>query len=74
MKTLTITVPDEVARWLRVEAAEHDRSVSRWVADLLERMHRQQDDSEVAMQRYLAMQPRKIEWPGGPQADARGAV
>ena len=65
MKNLTITVPDEVGRWLRVKAAEDDRSVSRWVSDLLERMHRQQDDYEVAMQRYLAMQPRKIEWPGG---------
>lgn len=65
MKNLTLTVPDEVARWLRVKAAEDDRSVSSWVVDLLERMHRQQDHYEVAMHRYLAMQPRKIEWPGG---------
>ena len=65
MKNLKITLPDDVARWLRVQAAEDDRSVSRWVADLIERMHRQQDDYEVEMQRYLAMPPRKIEWPGG---------
>ena len=65
MKNLTIALPDDVARWLRVKAAEDDRTVSRWVAELLERMHRQQDDYDVAMQRYLAMQPRKIEWSEG---------
>ena len=65
MKNLTITLPDDVARWLRIKAAEDDRSASRWVAELIERTRRQQDDYDVAMQRYLAMQPRKIEWPGG---------
>ena len=47
------------------QAAEDDRSASRWVAELIERTRRQQDDYDVAMQRYLAMQPRKIEWPEG---------
>lgn len=65
MKNLTITLPDDVARWLRVKAAEDDRSASRWVAELIERTRRQQDAYDVAMQRYLAMQPRKIEWPEG---------
>lgn len=65
MKKLTITLPDDVARWLHVKAAEDDRTVSHWVAKLLERMRRQQDDYDVAMQRYLAMHPRKIEWPEG---------
>lgn len=62
MKNVTITLPEEVARWLRVRAAEDNRSVSRWVAELLERMRRQEDEYEVAMTRYLAMKPRKIEW------------
>lgn len=65
MKNVTITLPEDTARWLRIKAAEDDRSVSRWIAELLERMRRQQDDYEVVMQRYLAMKPRKIEWPGG---------
>ena len=28
MKNVTITLPDDVARWLRVKAAENDRSVA----------------------------------------------
>lgn len=65
MKNVTITLPEDTARWLRIKAAEDDLSVSRWIAELLERMRRQQDDYEVAMQRYLAMKPREIEWPEG---------
>ena len=65
VKNVTITLPKDLARWLRVKAAEDDRSVSRWIAELLERMRRQEDDYQVAMKRYLAMKPRKIEWPEG---------
>lgn len=38
MKNVRITLPEEVARWLRVKAAEYNRSVFRRVAELLERM------------------------------------
>ena len=40
MKNVTIALPDDLARWLRVRAAEDDRSVSRWIADLLAGMRR----------------------------------
>ena len=63
MKKVTITLPEDLARWLRIEAAKDDRSVSRWLAELLERMRRQEDQCEAAMKRYLAMKPRKIDWP-----------
>lgn len=62
MKNITITLPEDVARWLRVKAAENERSVSKWLAELLEDMQHQEDEYEVAMERYLAMQPRKINW------------
>ena len=65
VKNVTITLPEDVARWLRVKAAENDRSVSRWIAELLAGMQRQEDEYEVAMKRYLAMKPRKLEWPDG---------
>jgi len=65
MKNVTITLPEDLARWLRVKAAEDDRSVSRWIGELLERMRRREDDYQVAMKRYLAMKPRKIDWPEG---------
>lgn len=65
MKNITITLPEDVARWLRVKAAENERSVSKWLAELLEDMQHQEDEYEVAMERYLAMQPRKINWLAG---------
>ena len=65
MKNITITLPEDFARWLRVRAAENERSVSRWVAELLKKMWHQEDAYETAMQRALAIEPRKMEWIDG---------
>lgn len=65
MKNITITLSDEVARWLRVKAAENERSVSKWLAELLEGMQRQEDEYEAAMERFLSIKPRKMEWVDG---------
>ena len=65
MKNITITLPEDAARWLQVKAAENDCSVSKWLAELLESMQRQEDEYEVAMERFLARKPRKIEWIDG---------
>ena len=65
MRNVTIVLPEDLALWLRVQAAEADRSVSRWIAERLERMRREQDEYEVAMTRYLAMKPRRMEWSAG---------
>ena len=59
MKNVTITLPDDLARWLRVRAAEDDRSVSRWIADLLAGMRGREDEYDVAMKRYLTMRPQE---------------
>ena len=65
MKNVTITLPENVAKWLRIKAAENDRSVSKWLAELIEGIQRQEDEYDVAMKRYLAMEPRTINWPDG---------
>ena len=67
MKNITITLPEDVARWLRVKAAENERSVSKWLAELLEDMQCQEDEYEVAMEQFLtrAREPRKIKWIDG---------
>ena len=65
MKNITITLPDDLARWLRIRAAEDDRSVSRWIADLLAGMRRGEDEYEVVMKRFLAIKPWKMEWADG---------
>ena len=74
MKDVTITLPEDVARWLRIKAAENELSVSRWVAELLGGMWRQEDEYEIAMKRYLAMKPRKIDWPDGRRPSGRGCM
>ena len=44
MKNVTITLPEEIARAARVAAARDDKSLSRWIADLLaEKMDRESD-------------------------------
>ena len=65
MKNVTITLPDDLARWLRVRAAEDDRSVSRWIADLLAGMRRGEDTYDIAMKQALAIKPWKMEWIDG---------
>ena len=65
MKNVTITLPEDVARWLRVKAAQDDRSVSRWLAEMLQCMQRREDQYEIAMKRYLALKPQTIDWPDG---------
>ena len=67
MRNITITLPEDVALWLRVRAAQTDRSVSRWIAELLEGMRRQEDEYDVAMERFLARarEPHKLQWTDG---------
>lgn len=65
MKRVTVTLPEDVAAWLRTSAAEEGRSVSRWLAELLEGMRRGEDEYDLAMDRYLSRRPRKLYWADG---------
>ena len=65
MTNITLTLPEDVARWLRIKAAENERSMSKWLAELLEGMQRREDEYEVAMKRALSIKPRKMEWVDG---------
>ena len=65
MKNITIALPEDLARWVRVRAAEDERSVSRWLADLLEGMRRRDDEYAIAMREFLAVEPRRMEWIDG---------
>lgn len=62
MKNITITLPEDLARWVRVRAAENERSVSRWLAELIDGMRRRDDEYDVAMKSFLSRRPRKLEW------------
>ncbi|RMF81817.1 MAG: hypothetical protein D6739_08890 [Nitrospirae bacterium] len=65
MKNVTITLDEEVARWVRVRAAELETSVSRLVGELLRERMELERRYRAAMERYLALPPRPLREPGG---------
>lgn len=65
MKNITITLPEDLARWVRIRAAENERSVSKWIAELLEGTRRREDDYDMAMRQFLSVEPRRMEWVDG---------
>lgn len=54
MKNITITLDDETATWVRVHAAEQNKSVSRLVGELLQSRMRDRREYQRAMRRYLS--------------------
>ena len=65
MKNVTITLPDDLERWLRVRAAADGRGVSEWIADLLAETKRRDDEYEIARREFFAIKPWKMEWVDG---------
>lgn len=65
MRNVTVTLPEDTALWLRVRAAQANRSVSSWLAGLIEGEKRRADEYEIAMERALARKPRHFEWVDG---------
>lgn len=66
MKNITITLPEPVARWARIHAAEREVSVSRMVSDLLEEKMKSADEFDAAMSSFQARKPRKLRKTGEP--------
>jgi hypothetical protein len=59
-KNITITADEETARWVRIEAARHEKSVSRFVGDLLRERREREDEYERAMKWYLSREPVRL--------------
>ena len=57
---MTITLDEETARWLRIEAAERNTSVSRLVGVLLRERMTSDRSYESAMEEYLSRKPRRL--------------
>ena len=64
-RNITITLPEPVARWVRVAAAERAVSVSRFIATLLERRMQGDRAYERAMRANLARRPVPLKESGG---------
>jgi plasmid stability protein len=66
MKNITITLDTETAAWVRVKAAEHNKSVSRFVGELLQQQMKERVNYQRAMERFLSRPPIKLGEPGEP--------
>jgi hypothetical protein len=64
MKNVTITLDEEVARWARIWAAEHDTSVSRLVGDLLHQRMLEEQGYQASMKQYLGAKPKRLKRSG----------
>jgi len=65
MKNVTLSLPDDVARWARVWAAEHDMSVSRMLSMTLEERMRASRRYEERMNSFLQRRPTHLKQRGG---------
>lgn len=65
MKNVTISLDEKVARWARVKAAEQDKSLSRFLAELLEeRMRPEPGDRVEFLQVFRSVKPVRLREPG----------
>ena len=71
MKNVTVTLPEETALWVRERAAEQNRSVSSWLADLVEQIRRREDASTRSRWRARSRDGR-AGWNGLTNADRPG--
>ena len=63
MKNITITLDAQAAAWARVQAAEHDMSLSRFVGEMIHKEMRHSLEYEKAMRAALAAKPLKLKGP-----------
>ena len=61
MKNITITLDEQAAAWARVQAAEHNMSLSRYVGEILREKMRHSREYERAMRVALSAKPLKLE-------------
>ena len=65
MKNITITLDERTAAWVRIYAAQHGKSVSRLLGEILQERMREVRDYNDAMRRYLSKKPFKFHWADG---------
>jgi plasmid stability protein len=64
MKNVTVTMPENVARWARIEAARRGISVSRMVGEILQERMENELDYRRHRADFDAVTPRRLRAPG----------
>ncbi len=60
MKNVTISLPEETARWIRVKAAENDISVSKYLGGIIEEMIAEERNYRESMNKALSFKPENL--------------
>jgi hypothetical protein len=60
MKNITISLDEQTAAVVRVEAAKEGKSLSRWIGDLLRERTSESREYDDAMRTWLARPPLKL--------------
>ena len=60
MKRVTITLDENVVRWVRAQASRQGTSVSRMINELLRERMMREESYDAAMRQYLAVAPRVL--------------
>lgn len=63
-RNVTVTLDEETARWVRVEAARADMSVSQFLGEVLAERRRRAEGYEAARDLFLSREPRPLRAPG----------
>ena len=66
MKNITITLDAQAAAWARVQAAEQNMSLSRYLGEMLRDQMRHSREYEKAMRQALAQKPLDLKGPREP--------
>jgi hypothetical protein len=59
-RNVTVVMEERTARWVRVEAARRDLSVSAFLGELLEREREKDEGYRDAQDRFLSKRPRPL--------------
>jgi hypothetical protein len=65
-RNVTVSMDEDTARWVRVEAAKRDISVSQYLGEVLAERRRRAEGYEAARARFMAREPRSIRGAGDP--------
>lgn len=59
-RNVTVTLDEETARWVRVEAARRDTSVSQFLGEILSERRRRAEGYEAARAIFMSREPRPL--------------
>ena len=65
MKNVTVTLPENLERWLRIRAAEDGLTVSGWIRSLIERTRDREQHFRTVISSYFPGRSGRVDWPEG---------